>query len=104
MIVLFGGPAGSGKSTVAHQWCLRRKRAVHIEHDSVLGLIVAGLADHQAVSTEQAQQYIDSVRACCALARSFAESGYDVAVDDVLDPESTASFWIPQLKNYDVRV
>jgi chloramphenicol 3-O-phosphotransferase len=67
-------------------------------------LIVARRADPQTINSEQKEQYSASVRACCALARSFAESGYDVAIDDVLEPLAVTSFWISELKECDVRV
>jgi hypothetical protein len=104
MIVLFGGTAGSGKSTIARQWCVKHSSAVHIERDSILSLIVAGLADPQIVNPSQQQQYSDSVRACCALARSFEQSGYIVAIDDVLEPYAAASLWMPELEGFDDRL
>jgi chloramphenicol 3-O-phosphotransferase len=60
-------------------------------------LIVKGLADPQDPAPRQAEQYLTSVHATCALARTFAESGYDVVVDDVLDPESFDTAWRPCL-------
>lgn len=101
MIALFGGAAGAGKTTVARGWCRTRPKAVHIELDAVRDLIIAGRVDPQSVSRGQARQYAESVRACCTLARSFAEDGYDVAVDDVLDPPSVAGIWKPALEGYD---
>ena len=86
-LVLFGGPAGSGKSTLAEAWCAMRERSAHIQLDEIRSLIVAGYADPQVVSDVQSEQFLLSVRACCALAREFLRSGYDVAIDDVLFPD-----------------
>ena len=85
-MVLFGGPAGSGKSTLARAWCATRARAVHIQLDEIRSLIVAGYADTQVAGDLQSEQFHLSVRACCVLAREFYDSGYDVAIDDVLFP------------------
>ena len=104
MLVLFGGPAGAGKSTLARAWCATRARAVHVELDAVRDLIVAGRADPQAAGDLQSAQYALSVRACCALARSFADGGYDVAVDDVLEPTAVERHWRPALTGADWRL
>ncbi|MGD9893183.1 MAG: AAA family ATPase [Dehalococcoidia bacterium] len=95
LLALFGGPAGAGKSTLARAWCETRGRAVHIELDRVRELIVAGRADPQQPGELQSEQYQLSVRACMALARSFLESGYDVAIDDVFDPVAFERDWRP---------
>lgn len=97
MIVLFGGPAGAGKSTLARAWCATRPQATHIELDEVRHLIVSGLADPQQAGDVQEEQYRLSVAATCALARTFADSGYDVAIDDVFEPGAFAGYWRPQL-------
>ena len=104
MIALFGGPAGAGKSTLARAWCATRERAVHVELDAVRSLIVRGLANPQEASDLQAAQYATSVLATCALARAFAGDGYDVAVDDVLEPDAFERWWRPALDDADWRV
>jgi predicted kinase len=102
-IVLFGGPAGAGKSTLARLWCASRERAVHIELDAVRSLIVAGAADPQEIGSLQSEQYELSVAACCALANVFLEAGYDVAIDDVLEPEAYERCWLPALGDVEPR-
>ena len=96
-MVMFTGPAGAGKTTLARAWCATRPRAVHVELDEVRHLIVSGLADPQAPGPLQADQYDTSVAACCALVREFVGSGYDVAVDDAVDPEGFEGHWLPRL-------
>jgi chloramphenicol 3-O-phosphotransferase len=102
--VLFGGPAGAGKSTLARAWCATRSKAVHVELDAVRSLIVSGLADPQAEGDLQAEQYEVSVAAVCELARAFAAAGYDVAIDDVLEPDVFARSWRPRLHDLDWRL
>lgn len=101
--MLFGGPAGAGKSRLAAAWCATRRRAAHVQLDRVRDLIVAGRADPQQPGTLQSEQYELSVRACCALARSFASEGYDVAVDDVLPLPAFERLWRPALDGTDWR-
>src|SRR5262245_53682712 len=96
-IVLVGGPAGAGKSTLARGWCASRPRAVHVELDAVRELIVGGLADPREPGDMQEEQYALSVAAALALARVFAASGYDVAIDDVLATEAFEREWRPRL-------
>ncbi len=96
-MVVFTGPAGAGKSTLARAWCATRPRAVHVELDEVRHLIVSGLEDPQTLGPLQAEQYDTSVAACCALVREFVCSGYDAAVDDAVDPERFEEHWLPRL-------
>jgi chloramphenicol 3-O-phosphotransferase len=104
IVLLLGGPAGAGKSTLARAWCTTRARAVHVELDQVRSLIVQGLADPQVAGGAQEEQYRVSVRASCDLARSFALAGYDVAIDDVLQPDRFDTAWRPHLNGLDWRV
>ena len=96
-MIMFTGPAGAGKSTLARAWCYTRPRAVHVELDEVSHLIVSGRADPQEPGALQAEQYDTSVAACCALVREFVGSGYDVAVDDAVDPRGFEAHWLPRL-------
>lgn len=104
LLVLFGGPAGAGKSTLARAWCATRARAVHIQLDVVREMIVAGRADPQQPNALQADQYVLAVSACCALAGVFLEAGYDVAVDDTLESAPFEAYWRPILPTTDWRV
>ena len=97
-LVPFGGPAGAGKSTLARAWCATRERAAHVELDAVRELIVAGRADPQRPTPLQSEQYVLSVDATCALARSFLAGGYDVAVDDTLEPAPFDAYWRPRIE------
>jgi chloramphenicol 3-O-phosphotransferase len=96
-VVLFAGPAGAGKSTLARAWCATRGQAAHIELDEVRQLIVSGRVDPQETSDLQEAQYELSVAAACALARSFVEGGCDVAIDDVLEPDAFDRYWRREL-------
>jgi len=59
---------------------------------------VQGLVDPRAVGEPgQAEQWQASVTATCALVRSLAESGIDVAVDDLMLPADAQDIWQPML-------
>jgi chloramphenicol 3-O-phosphotransferase len=97
-VLLLAGPAGAGKSTLARAWCHTRLVAAHVQLDSVRELLVQGLVDPRAVGQSgQVGQWQASVAATCALVRSFAQSGIDVAVDDVLLPADAEEVWLPLL-------
>lgn len=70
-MVLFGGPAGAGKSVLARAWCATRRQAAHLELDEIRGLIISGLADPQEAGALQEAQYRLSVQAACTLAHAF---------------------------------
>jgi 2-phosphoglycerate kinase len=44
-LLLFGGPAGAGKTSLAEAWCATRQRSAHIQLDEVRSLIAAGYTD-----------------------------------------------------------
>jgi chloramphenicol 3-O-phosphotransferase len=98
IVLLLAGPAGAGKSTLARAWCHTRLVAAHVQLDTVRNLLVQGLVDPRAVGElRQAEQWQASVSATCALVRSFAKSGIDVAVDDVMLPADVEDVWQPML-------
>ncbi len=103
-VLLLGGPAGAGKTTVAEMWCATRVSAAHIQLDEVRDLIRSGLADPQEESDLQARQYELAVRASIALARVFAQEGYDVVIDDALEPSPFDDLWRAELAGLDYRV
>ena len=96
-LVLIGGPAGAGKSTLAAAWCATRQRAVHIQLDDVRSRIVSGLADPQSTDPRVAEQYSLSVEVCVREAVTFAYASYDVVIDDVLEPDAFEAHWRPAL-------
>ena len=105
-VLLLAGPAGAGKSTLARLWCATRATAAaHVQLDAVNELIVSERVDPRDVGhSGQARQHVASVAATCALVRSYAESGMDVAVDDVLPPDEAAAEWLPRLHGLPMRL
>ena len=55
-MVMFAGPTGAGKSTLAKAWCTTRSRAVHVELVEVRHLIVSGRADPQEPGPLQSRE------------------------------------------------
>lgn len=104
LLVLFGGAAGAGKTTLARAWCATRRRAAFVELDAVRDLIVAGRVDPQIVNAEQSRQYEASVFASAALAKAFSGAGFDVAIEEVFGPAEFERLWAPLLEGYDYRI
>ncbi len=104
VLLFFGGPAGAGKSTLAVAWCETRARALHIELDRLRELIVAGRADPQQPSALAGEQYVLSAAASLMTARLFLAAGYDVAIDDVFDPNAFATHWYPNVRKLNWRI
>jgi chloramphenicol 3-O-phosphotransferase len=105
LLVLFGGAAGAGKTTLALAWCATRERAALVELDAVRDLIVSGRVDPQDTSHPlQAHQYVDSVLASWSLARAFIDVGYDVALECVFEPDDFEKRWRSLLEGYDYRL
>lgn len=96
-MLLVGGPAASGKSTLARAWCETRPRAVHLELDALRERILRPVADPQVETEEQTDQYKTSARATVALARAFLADNYDVVLDDTLPPDIFDALWRPLL-------
>ncbi len=104
LVVLFGGPAGGGKSTLSERWTRSRPVAVRLDLDEIRQMIRGGFVDPQVVSPMQAEQYESCVRAVSMLARSFLGDGYDVAIEDVLEPEKFERLWRPLLDGLPVEI
>jgi hypothetical protein len=76
-----------------------------VQLDDVRDLLVRGRVDPLDVShPDQSAQWRLAVRASCGLARSFAESDVDVAVDDVLLPADAETIWRPALEGLPTRL
>ncbi|HEY7295329.1 MAG TPA: GNAT family N-acetyltransferase [Dehalococcoidia bacterium] len=104
VLALFGGAAGSGKSTIAAGWCATRPRALHLQLDGMRESIVCGRADPLVPGELAGEQYVLSARACVAAARPFLAAGYDVAIDDVFEPGAFTVHWQPLLDGLDWRL
>ena len=71
---------------------------MHLQLDDVRSLVVSGFADPQTGDPELVSaQYDLSVQACCSLARTFFDGGYDVAIDDALELGAYERVWCPSL-------
>ncbi len=83
-VVLLAGPPGAGKSTVGAALARGRDRGVHLHTDDFWAAIVAGgIAPYLPEADEQNRTVM---RAIGAVARRYADGGFDVVVDGIIGP------------------
>ena len=93
-IFVISGTQGAGKSTVARMLASRFGRGVHVEADTLQGMIVSGgkqrdpsrLAPDGSVVGEAARQLRLRLHHACLLAPSSADAGFTAVVDDIVAP------------------
>ena len=90
--IITGGP-GAGKSTVSEALLQRFPFGLHLPVDDLRELVVSGIAhpslDHPP---EAARQFALARLAAAHHARLYAETGFEVAIDDVLWPQDAGVF------------
>jgi chloramphenicol 3-O-phosphotransferase len=88
-VVLLTGPAGAGKTTVAHAWASRQKRpTAHISLDDVRDFVKAGFV-HPADGwkDEVEWQYHLAQQGYAMLAINYVNAGFLCIIDDAIFPE-----------------
>ncbi|MCH7740917.1 MAG: AAA family ATPase, partial [Chloroflexi bacterium] len=99
LVVLLGGPAGAGKSSLAQAWCGTRARASRIDLDEVRQMVVGGFANPQQSGFEQTAQFDLAARQCASLARNFVQDSFDVVIESVFQPNEYQVTWEPLLRD-----
>lgn len=83
MIIVITGLMASGKSTVAQLLAQRFSLGVHLRGDAFRRMIVSGRADMADPPSEEALRQLQLRYALAAqAAKSYAEAGFDVIVQD----------------------
>jgi chloramphenicol 3-O-phosphotransferase len=90
-IFLISGVPGAGKSTVARRLMERFPRGIHISVDSIRAAAVSGYADPTQPWTEETHRQFELAREVAAYwAGRYADAGFAVAIEDVINPEEGA--------------
>lgn len=90
-IIVVTGIQAAGKSTISRLLAQRFARGVHIEADVLQHMIVSGSEQIQEpgeLEGEAKRQYFLRLKHMCLLGRSFFESGFTAALDDIVLGES----------------
>ncbi len=90
-VLILTGPAGAGKSTIAHILAKKKDRCAVVDVDAVRWML---LQPHKAPwdGSEGKRQQMLGVKNTCELVKNFIEDGSDVIISDVLSQETLQLF------------
>ena len=98
-VFLITGTPGAGKSSVARALLARFPLGLHIPVDDLREWVVSGIAHPVPQWTaETDRQFRLARRAAAGVARTYAEAGFTVAIDDVLSPHDAQLAFIEPLR------
>jgi len=99
-ICLITGPAGVGKSTIAELLVKEFAKTARIDVDYIRHMIRAGKVRPFPYTEEAEKQILLATQNACDLARNFNDSGFSVAIDDVVVSKEKLDAYISQTKGY----
>jgi chloramphenicol 3-O-phosphotransferase len=103
-VFLITGTPGAGKSSVATMLMRRFPFGLHIPVDDLREWVVSGLADPVPTWTEETTRQFQLARqAASYTARLYADSGFAIAVDDVIFPDEAEALFVAPLSGYRLR-
>jgi hypothetical protein len=98
--VLFTGPTGAGKTTVAQAWASSRSTpTAFFDHDDARFILKAGYVKRSEVAADPAlrpegdRQWLLAARVCEAMADEYVRSGVDFALAAFRPPGEWMGIW-----------
>ena len=102
-IFLLSGSPGAGKTSVAIALMQRFPSGIHIPVDDLREWVVAGIAHPVPVWTDETGRQFSLARQSAAfMAKLYADAGFAVAIDDVLQANAALKFFVEPLQAYTV--
>ncbi len=97
---LLTGSPGVGKSTISKELGSRFKKAAWIDVDSLREAVVGGYAKASDDTPEADLQVALSIKNACAMAKNFAEKGFNVFIDDIVVSPKRLNQYKKKLKGF----
>ena len=95
------GVPGSGKSSVCVALMRRFPKGLHVPVDTIREWVVSGIAHPVPVwTTETSRQFMLARRTAAQAARTYAEAGFAVAIDDVIFPDEAEELFVEPLSAF----
>ncbi len=103
MITFISGPPGAGKTSLCLAFLTQVELGLHLPVDDLRGWVVAGMSDSVPWTEETERQFQIAERAACAVARTYADAGFTVAIDHCRNPQRLDELIRDELEGYEVR-
>ncbi|MBC8063269.1 MAG: phosphotransferase [Chlorobia bacterium] len=103
MIYFISGPPGAGKTSLCQALLARVEFGLHIPVDDLRLWVTSGLSESIPWTDETERQFQLAERSACAVARTYAEAGFVVAIDHCRSPKRLESLIQSELPHLEVR-
>lgn len=102
IFILTGAPA-SGKTSISKALLKRFPYGVHIPVDDLRGMVVSGVSNPIGSWDDETERQFGLARDSAALiAKTYAQSGFVVVIDDVIFPDAVTHHYGSILAAYDL--
>lgn len=81
MIYVVTGPPGAGKTSLCQALLTACEFGLHLPVDDLRGWVRSGMSDSVPWTDETERQFQIAEKAACAIARTYSEAGFTVAID-----------------------
>jgi cytidylate kinase len=103
LIYFVSGPPGSGKTTLCRALMDTYSKGLHLPVDDLRLWVTSGLADSVPWTEETERQFQIAEKAACAVARTYSQAGFMVAVDHCRNPQRLDEVIAENLSDLSVR-
>lgn len=87
MIYLVSGPPGAGKTSLCQALLATCEFGLHIPVDDLRSWVRSGMSDSVPWTDETERQFQIAEKAACAIARTYSDASFTVAIDHCRNPK-----------------